>query len=467
MTLTMRTIESALKGRWLQKPRVDSARGASIDTRSITPGQIFFALRGSQVDGHAFVPAAAKAGAALGVVDRDDVEMSPEMGVLLVDDARRALAQLAGVHRASFTTTRVIGVTGSAGKTTTVRLIEAALASLRGSASPKSFNNDLGVPLTILNADPDADFLVCEVGTNAPGEIEVLSRLVRPDVAVITTVGRAHLEGFGSVEAIAREKASMASHVRAGGCVIAGADAPLLRQALAGAPHVRTVGHDASADVRIEHVDFDERNLSVRLADGFAFTAPLTGRHNAVNAALAICVARQMGVDDAEIARSIASAHAAAQRLSVEDLPGQVRLIDDAYNANPESTLAALDVLVELGAESRRRVAILGDMLELGDQAGPAHAEIASRAASLPIDLCAHVGPHSAAAAPGDAVTLPDPSDDTLAALSGLLRPGDAVLVKGSRGMRLERVCEAIRRRFAIAPAARADNREADARLPQ
>lgn len=460
-------VKDALRGRWLRQPRVDTVFGASIDTRALSPGQMFFALRGTRVDGHAYLAEAARAGAGLAVVDRAHAMLPPDFGVLLVEDARRALGAMADAHRLSFTSTRVIGVTGSAGKTTTVRLIEAALSSLRGSASRRSFNNDLGVPLTILNGEPDADFLICEVGTSAPGEIAALSSLVRPDIGVITTVGRAHLEAFGSVEAIAREKVSLAAHVRPGGCVIAGADAPLLREAIAPYPHVRTVGVYENADVRIRNVITVGTHLSVTLDDGLTFDVPVTGKHNALNAACAVCVARQMGLDDATIARSIAQASTEAQRLGVEDLGSNVRLIDDAYNANPESTLAALDVLVDLGGKSARRVAILGDMLELGDNGPAAHAEVARRAETLGLDLCICVGPLTCDAAGEGAICLPAPTDDALAALADALAPGDAVLVKGSRGMRLERVCEAIRRRFAIRPGPRADNREANARLPQ
>lgn len=450
MTLMTSDIQTTLGGRWLRQPHVNTASGASIDTRSLKPGQVFFALRGAQVDGHAYLHAAADAGAAMAVIDRADAPLPARLGVLLVDDARQALWRLADAHRASFTTTRVIGVTGSAGKTTTVRLIEAALSGLRGSASQRSFNNHLGVPLTILNAEPDVDFLICEVGANAPGEIDALSSLVRPHIAVIITVGRAHLEGFGSIETIAREKSSMASHVRPGGCVIAGADAPLLRDALASLPNVRTVGHDASADVRVVRVEAKAAGSTVHLEEGFVFEVPLTGRHNGVNAAIAVCAARQLGVDDAAISRGIQHVRGADQRLTVEELPGGVRLIDDAYNANPEAALAALDALVQVGADSARRVCILGDMLELGDQADAAHAEIANRAAELAVDLCAHVGPLSAAAAREGSIRVPEPTDDALAELADVLEPGDAVLVKGSRGMRLERVCEAIRRRFAM-----------------
>jgi UDP-N-acetylmuramoyl-tripeptide--D-alanyl-D-alanine ligase len=471
-TLDPQTISAATGGTWLV-PMSGVARGASIDTRTLAPADIFFALRGEQVDGHAYLEAAAQAGASACIIDRADVPLPlTPIGILLVDDVRRALAKLAAHVRSSFTRTRVVCVTGSVGKTTTVRLIEAALStSLRVSASQKSFNNDLGVPLTIINTPPDADVLICEIGANAPGEIDALSAIARPDICVITGVGRAHLAGFGSIEGVAREKASMARHIRPGGCVIACADSPALLDALPRGLPTRTFGHAPDADIRIESVALDGATLTVTLADQTRLTVPMPGRHNAMNAAAALGVARALGLEDGASIAGLAHARPAAGRLHVEHLPADppVRLIDDAYNANPESMLGALATLCDLGADAARRIAIIGDMRELGDHAQSAHAEIAARLDELPIDLVALVGPLSVAASASrpSAILVEEPTDEALADLSALVRPGDAVLVKASRSLRLDRVCDAIRARFAMQDACRADNRDGDARLAQ
>ena len=467
MTLGPNDIARMTGGRWIG-PAPAPMRGASIDTRVLAPGNAFFALRGERTDGHAHLGAAAGAGAAFGVVeDAAAASHAPDLALLVVDDVRRALGALARAHRDTLAGA-VVGVTGSVGKTTTVRLIDAALSSsLRGSVSRRSFNNDLGVPLTILNADPSDDYLICEIGTNAPGEIAALASIARPDLCVITWAGRAHLAGLGSVEGVAREKASLAAHLRPGGRAVVCADCPPLLEALPVIADLITYGRHEDARIRVVEATHDDGRLRVRLHDGTRFTLALPGVHNALNAAGAFAVARALGLPDDAIIDALGRARPPSGRLDVEVLPADppVTLIDDAYNANPESMVASLATLCDLGAGARRRVAIIGDMLELGTQTDAAHAEVVRRARDLPIDVLAGVGPHTRRAlvdlTPRDGLrveAVPDPDDDPVAALADLVEPGDAVLVKASRGLRLERVAEAIRRRFAMAGSRPADN---------
>jgi UDP-N-acetylmuramoyl-tripeptide--D-alanyl-D-alanine ligase len=467
MTRAPDAIAEIAGGRWIG-PAPRTVRGASIDTRTLSPGNAFFALRGERTDGHAHLRAAHDAGAAFGVIDDlDAAGLAGPLPLLLVEDVRRALGALARAHRDTLDAT-VVGVTGSVGKTTTVRLIDAALSSaLRGSASKRSFNNDLGVPLTLLNADPRDAYLVCEIGTNGPGEIDALGAIVRPDLCVLTGAGRAHLAGFGSVEGVAREKASLAAHLRPGGGALACADSRPLLDALPTGLDLTTYGRGASAHIRVVDAAHDGGGLRVTLGDGVRFTLALPGVHNAVNGAAAIGVARALGLPDTPVIDALARARPPTGRLQAQTLPADppVTLIDDAYNANPESMLGALATLCDLGAGSRRRVAIIGDMLELGTQTEAAHTEVVRRAHDLPIEVIAGVGPHTSEAldalgARGTTIvrTVPDPSDGALHALADLVEPGDAVLVKASRALRLERAADAIRRRFAMAGSRSADN---------
>lgn len=424
----------AADGRWLVEPRGPMA-GASIDTRTLAPGEVFFALRGERVDGHDYARAAAEAGASAIVAQRE-VDAAGA-GVLVVDDARAALWSLARAHRATLREQRtaVIGVTGSNGKTTAVHLIEAALGSAGpGRRSRKSFNNELGVPLTILSARSGDAWLCCEIGTSGPGEIRRLTELAAPEIAVITSIGRAHLEELGSVAGVAREKASI---------LTSGEPAPLVRivptasaelaPLLDGLDGLVRFGVEDGAKVRVLSTAPAGDGQRVTLATPIgerAFDVPLPGAHNALNAAAAWSVGLAMALDADVVEAGLASARGPEmrlQRMSVAVANGTVTVINDAYNANPESMLAALEVLL---GEPGRRVAVLGDMLELGDASDGAHTEVASRAAAC-ADEVVLVGERWGG---GDFASPDDP------AIASRLRAGDTVLLKGSRGVRLERV---------------------------
>ena len=297
---THETVRAAVGGSWLARPdRLPALTGgAAIDTRALAPGQVFFALRGEHTDGHRYLGAAFEAGAALAVIDDAGGagELPPGLPVLRVPNARAALGRLAGAYRATLGSIRAIAVTGSNGKTTTTRMIDACLGThLRGHCSPKSYNNDLGVPLTILGARYNDQYLLCEVGANAPGEIEPLSRMIRPNIVVITSIGRAHLEGFGSLEGVAAEKASLASHLEPGGAVVLSADAPQLAPWRARFPRVISFGTSADADLRVSAVRQSTAGLAFTLNEQHAYSLPVLGAHNASNAAAAIAAARRLG----------------------------------------------------------------------------------------------------------------------------------------------------------------------------
>ncbi|MGH7131809.1 MAG: UDP-N-acetylmuramoyl-tripeptide--D-alanyl-D-alanine ligase [Phycisphaerales bacterium] len=435
--------------------------GVNTDSRSVTRGQVFVALRGERFDGHAFVGQAAAAGAGLIVVDRGEaVAAAAGTPALVVEDTRKALGKMAAGYRDVLGRmgAKVIAVCGSNGKTTTTRMIDAVLgASMRGTASQKSFNNDVGVPLTILGATPGDKYLLCEVGSNAPGEIATLGAIVRPDIAVITSIGREHLQGFGDLAGVAREEGSIAAFVpsQPKGVVIATADAPELRPHLLGrlGTRLKLFGRAADAEPRLnscEHIsDIHGMGLSFSTADGAAWRLGLLGKHNATNALAAIAVGREFGLKDAAIAAALEKARGPEMRLQVMEAGG-IRIINDAYNANPESMLAAIETFGEVSRGAARRVLVLGDMRELGTSTEASHREVGRAAAAVSVDLLVAIGESMAWAAEEArgrvrVEWMAGTNDADFAAAAGMVREGDAVLVKGSRGMRMERVVAGVK----------------------
>ncbi len=435
-----------------------------IDSRNIKRGAAFLALRGERFDGHDFLTEAAEAGAALLIVDDErKVHAVPEQAsVLRVADTGEALLSLARAFRRSQDALRVIAVTGTNGKTTTAGLIHSILSQrLRGSVSPKSFNNRVGVPLTILAARPGDQFVVCEVGTNAPGEISELARTIEPDVAVITSIGQGHLEGLRTLQGVADEKASLLSYLRPGGLAVVTAECDLIDDHLRTVSNVVTFGRNEGADLRVTAIDErfgpDGRPIiSFRVNDRADFTAPVPGSHNALNICAAIAVARRFGLEQDSIESGLAQASLPDMRLAVQRLGG-VALLNDAYNANPDSMRAALESFDALFTGATRRVVILGDMLELGLESAGAHRAIgdilvAGDAADLVIAV-GHEMLHAVERLERNweqerYQLFGSLTAQTASRIAGLIEPGDAVLIKGSRGMGLERIAEAIERRY-------------------
>ncbi len=461
------SIKAAVGGTWLARPEAHELDGVSTDTRTVRVGALFVALRGEKFDANTMVGQAAEGGAAMAIVDRPEALPSPlpaRLGVLHVQDTGVALLRLAAAYRKTLDGTRVIAVTGSNGKTTTTRLVASVLAQgLRGTASMKSFNNRVGVPLTILSARRGDQYLVCEVGTNAIGEIGELAPVISPDIVVVTSIGREHLEGLGGIEGSVSEALSLVQAIRPGGLAVVNADAPLLLPAVrslasAGAKTrqawgVLTFGQCEDAELRITGVEQGPGGLKFTLNDRTVHTVHLLGRHNASNAAAAIGVGRRMGVESAAIDMGLRVAEGPEMRLERVSAGG-IHFINDAYNANPESVLAALDVFADATrGHPGRRVVILGDMLELGEAGSAAHREIGDAVARLPgVDLAVFVGPLSAHAAERvrpawgqDRVVHVPPLDPAGAQrVAAMLREGDTVLLKGSRGMAIERVLKAV-----------------------
>lgn len=457
------SFKSAVAGQWVARPSARPAliTGVSTDSRSLTQGEAFIALKGDNFDAHHFIPQAISRGASLVLLERDSAlpkgNLPPGLSAIKVPDTRKALMRLARAHRQSLDGTRVIAVTGSNGKTTTVRLIDAALSSrLRGVASIKSFNNEIGVPLTILRARKGDQYLLCEVGMNAPGEIAQLAEVVEPDIAVITSIGRAHIENFGSTDAIAIEKGSLLRFLRPQGLAVIPSDNQRLAELARKSPNVVTFGREDHADLRVTssaHITSPDgaTRLRITLNNRFTLDLPILGEHNATNIAAAIAVARRMGLEEDAIATALASAAPPDMRLQRKRIAG-IDLYNDAYNANPDSAIAAIAAFSSLAADAPRRVVVLADMLEMGDLAADGHRDVADAILRAPnIDRVITVGQHSLHAAnrllehwtPDRVLMLAEldaAAEHGAHRALAALRPGDAVLLKGSRGMRLERL---------------------------
>lgn len=472
MFWTLENFRKILAGTWLAKPAEPLAHGiegVSIDSRTIEPGQVFFALKGETHDGHRFVEQVAASGASVviledaGAIGPDFAKRFPGVAVLRVADTRRAMGQLALAYRRSLDSMRVIAVTGSNGKTTTVRLIDAVLKTrFRGRASIKSYNNEIGVPLTIFSAKPGDQYLVCEIGMNAPGEIAPLAKMVEPDVAVISSIGRAHIEAFGDADGIVKEKASLLSFIRPHGLAVATADCPAIDPYLRPVPNVVLFGRSERADLRLtafEHTGDPPSGLRFTINDRVTHEVPLIGEHNALNAMAAVAVGRRLGLEEGDISEGLRGVEPAEMRLRREEVAG-LALFNDSYNSSPESAIAAIRTFADLSQTATRRVIVLGDMLEQGDHAEKAHAELGESLVewfgpSRPgLDVLVTVGGHAGLAAkvvervcPRTEIVALERSDEAgVERVCGLLEPGDAVLLKGSRGVGLDRVAAALRR---------------------
>ena len=416
------------------------------DSRRLQPGDWFLALSGDRFDGHAFLKHAQAAGCAGAIARHVPAEWTA--GFIEVGDGLEALQALAHDLRRGFDGP-VVGITGSAGKTTTRAMTALALEALgRVHATEGNLNNHIGVPLTLLRAPLDARAWVVEMGMNHLGEIDLLQRIAEPTVRVITNVGAAHLEGVGSIEGVARAKAELFDGARPGDvCVVNDADPHIRALALPDGVRVVRFGTTDRCEVRVADaaVDPDSMTTRVRLelpGGSVRIKLDSPGVHLAWCAAAAAAVGVALHVPAAALAERIGAYRPVGMRQRIEDGPGGVRIINDAYNANPLSTAAALRTLAAM--VGRRRVAVLGDMLELGAFEDELHRDIVTLSLDLGLDHVALAGPRFAAAV--DALGVQDrvltaPDADALGPqVARALTPGDVVLLKGSRGLRMERV---------------------------
>ena len=431
--------------------------GVSIDTRTLGPGDAFFAIRGHHLDGHAYLREAAARGASCLVIHSVSEDLPLSTPAVLVDDTTRALGRFAGWHRARFHLP-VAAVTGSNGKTTTKEMMAAVLGTLGSVLKPESsFNNQWGLPLTLLKLGPQHRAVALELGANQPGEIAALAAISQPTVGVVTVVSSAHTEFFGSLDGVQAEKSALVRAIPPDGAIVLNADDPrVLAMREQGRARVLTVSARRRADVRsIGRVDETAAGVRFTLEAGGArrpVQLRFAGRHNVINALAAAGVGVAVGLGVEQIASGLAEARPVRGRC-VWRRAGGIRILDDTYNANPASVRAALATL-KTATDARRRVVVLGDMLELGALAARAH-RAAGRAVAAS-GAAEFIGVGREARGAVDAARRAGLSEshhvttfeDTVALLLKRLAPGDALLVKGSRGMRMERVVDALVARF-------------------
>jgi len=450
----------AATGGRLVAGRSEAAAGEiGTDTRTLGKGQTFLAIRGGRFDGHDFLEEAVRRGAACLVVDREGrlppAAAGGKAAVVAVRDTLEALADLGRAARERLECP-VIAVTGSCGKTTVKEMIGQILAGrLKGRTPPASFNNAVGVPLTLLGAEPDDAFVLCEFGTNAPGEIARLTGIGRPTIGVVTVVSAAHLEGLGSIEGVLREKRALVEAIGPEGVAILNADDPRVA-AMGGRCRGRvvTVGTAASADLRIEDVIQTDRGVHFTLGGSAGFEVPVLGRHQALLAALAAAAVREVGVALEDSARALRAFQPPPMRLALVET-GTATVLNDAYNANPESMRVALDLLALW--PDRRKVFFCGDMLELGAESRAAHEALGRAVVEAGVDRLVCVGPESRATAEAakraglgaEAVTWVAEAAEAAALATRIVDDGDVVLVKGSRAVDMEQVAEVLAGRMA------------------
>lgn len=444
-----------------------AASGLSIDTRTLKPGDLFVALKGPAMDGHAFVEQAFKAGASACVVAEGFVPPANCGPLLVVPDTQAAMENIGLAARAR-ARAKIIGVTGSVGKTSTKEMLAIALAAYGAThASKKSFNNHWGVPLTLSNLPPDAAFGVFEMGMNHAGELDGLSQQVKPDVAIITTVEAAHIGHFKSVEAIADAKSEIFNGMAPGSVAILNADNPHFARMKAHAVEkglaVLTFGEDDAADARLTDctLQSDGSRATVRLrGQDIKIRLSIPGKHVVMNALATLLTVDALGLDLAPAVEAIRTAEPVEGRgnkISLPTGPGSapVTIIDESYNANPTSMKAAFEVLAMTppGGPAGRRIAVLGDMLELGPQGPKYHAELANPLLKARADLVFTCGPLMDALAQ----TLPeswrgghaDDSQKLAALVCQTVGPGDVVLIKGSAGSKMAYIIKALTDKFA------------------
>lgn len=427
--------------------------GIATDSRRVRPGDLFVAIRGERTDGHRFVRAALAGGAAAALVAVAPPDaVPPGAGLLVAADPVPALGRAAAAHLGELGRgLRVVGITGSVGKTTTRALAAAALSVRHRVLAPEgNLNTEIGLPIICLHAGPEHEVAVLELAMRGPGEIAHLARICRPVVGALTRIGPSHLEALGSMEAIVAAKGELVAALPPGGTAVLNADDPLQRGMAARGP-APAIWYGTGGDVRAEGVAvlpgagtrFDLRlpggdRAEVRLA--------LPGRHQVGNALAAAGVALALGLPAADIASGLSRARAPHDRLEVRRLADWV-LIDDVYNASPASTHAALDVLAQL-AQPGRALILFADMLELGTLTEAGHREVGRAIAASPARGLATVGEAAStflraeAGLPGPVCATPE---EAAAWALAELRPGDCVLVKGSRGMEMERAVAALR----------------------
>jgi UDP-N-acetylmuramoyl-tripeptide--D-alanyl-D-alanine ligase len=459
---TVNEILKATGGELLCGGKEQRFETVGIDSRSISTGDVFVALVGTVHDGHRFIKDVLQRGVAGLVVDRQKAKHLPlaqwqAQGVACmgVADTTRALGDLAAFHRRR-ADAAVIAITGSNGKTTTRQMTAEVVArKFNTLATVGNYNNQIGVPLTLLRLRPEHRWAVVELGTNRPGEIARLAEICAPDIGVITNIGPAHLEGLGSLDGVMREKAQLIAHLKAGGKAVLNADdRRVLRIATQTNREVLLFGRSENARIRATAVSETMAGISFNLdlpQESLRVDLKVPGQFMVINALAAAAVGHLLGLSAADLKGGLEKFKPAWGRMNIFQTINGIHIIDDTYNANPESMSAAIAILKSLGA-GHRSILVAGDMLELGKQTEAFHRQAGGRAAAAGISRLWATGDFAGAVAAGarDAGMKAEQiftgsQEQVLGKLQKSLQPGDWVLVKGSRGARMDRVVNGLK----------------------
>jgi UDP-N-acetylmuramoyl-tripeptide--D-alanyl-D-alanine ligase len=447
-----------VRGRLIRGKGASCFNGVSIDSRTIQPGQAFFAIAGENFDGHDYAASAIEKGASCLVVEQEvDMPDGCQVAWVQVDDCVKALAQFASWYRQQLTA-KVIAITGSVGKTTTRQILHQVLSRFFKCRQARgSFNNHIGLPLTILSAESEDDILLLELGSNNLGEIEKLAAVANPDVAVITAVAPSHLAGFGSLDNIIKEKASIALGLRTGGTLHVNGDQPDLLDYVKRHfdTSIITFGEKGECDVRGIDLATTGSQGSLKI-DGHHVSVPLAGKANLSNVLTAWSVCRDLGVSLADFIEAVQSLKSAFMRLEIENI-GPLTVINDCYNANPASMANALSCLSSMARSTeKRKVFIAGSMAELGPQSESLHEQLGQEAVSQGVRVLLAAGPFAeqilqGAARAGLGASSMCAFKETEQLCDNLhkwIQPDDIVLVKGSRSANLEKAVQRLRELF-------------------
>ena len=430
-------------------------KGVSIDSRKIDAGQLFFAIIGERLDGHQFVESAFENGGSGAIVERKvDLELKPGQFMVKVEDTTQALQELAHYYRNKFSDLKVVGITGSAGKTTTKDMTAAVLSQKYNTLKTKgNLNNYYGLPLTLFQLNSEHQVLVVEMGMSNLKEIELLATLAEPQIGIVTNVGYSHLENLKTIDNVAKAKQELVENLSGEKIAVLNGDDNRVVEMAELADKVYFYGEREDAEFRL--VDFKEEGLQGSKMDfrafgtRYSFQLPLPGEHNAYNALAAIAVGNILDMNFADIQQGLMSFEPSAMRMDIQHLDSDITILNDAYNANPDSMKASLKVL---SRSEGRNIAVLGDMLELGEYAEESHREIGQFAAQLGIDQIIVKGEFKDIVADGakqvgytgDKVTTYQDNQGIIEKLNAIIQPGDTILIKGSRGMAMEGIVDAI-----------------------
>ena len=453
MMLTIQQIITAVEGTWLNpSEHIAPITDVCTDSRKLTGGCLFLPWVGEKFDGHDFIDAALENGAAGCLCAKVPKILREDKFYIQVADTRLALRSLASAYRDQFDIP-FVQVTGSVGKTTTKEMIASVLgAKYNVLKTQGNFNNDIGTPLTLLSLKKEHQAAVIETGMNHFGEIEYLGAMVRPDIAVISNVGDAHIEFLGSREGILQAKCEILTHLRKGGLAVLNGDDALLDTVKEGDFRILRCGQSEHCGARIEDLaDHGVEGITctvITKKEHYPLTIPAPGAHMAYAASIAVAVGEELGLNREEIVRGVAAYEPTGSRMRVVRLPEDRIILDDCYNANPQSVAAALEVLAK--TECERKVAVLGDMGELGDLTEQAHYNMGALSTMLGIDMVVAIGPKAARIADGTAQSGGEvlhfmTKEDAIEELKEQLAGGTAMLVKASHAMHFEALVEQLK----------------------